>query len=1049
MLHRTVILRGLAALLFLLLLSSCGGGSSTPPPPPPPPPPDFSLSVSSDTVGVPAGGTTPAITLTVNPLNGFSGAVTINLENLPPDVTLSPSAPFSLSAGQSTDITFTAAGSAIPGNAIVTVRGNAGALMRSTTIDFNILATLNTRSRFQRFGYKVYDSVYDPLRKRVFVTAWKANRVHVFSSIDGTLLASIPVPDPFGIDITPNGDKVYVATLSNIIIDIDPNLLQIRDRIEFIAEFFKIPGLRVFAEIPVVTLNGNILLSTRSEATPTASIIRWNPATNTKTTILPFGFDPIVVFRMTRSADFSRVLIGDNLARLAVYDAATDSFLNSLFLTERILGMGINFDGSKIVVSGDRDTVFFYDGSLNLLGSVSVPGGGGSVVFSNDDQRVYISGGQVTVIDTQSLEILGGVPPFPGVFPFVTEPGSIDETDYLFSPSGGGMAFLDVSSPQPLTGLPPSALSLRPPHGNPDELTPTSVTVSQIRDGVEVFFGNVSGLNTSQSNTSVFTTAPPSAKTGSVDVTFSFPDGWKAGRVEGFTYGPDIRHLTADSGPPEGGTELKLFGKGFSPDTSPLTVTIGDRAVEISHVSIGLGNDPDLREIILSTPPGTPGPADVRIETRDGIFTMPGGFHYLDRMETFPVTGQINQMVYDESRQLIFLTNSTENRVEVFSLTTRQFMAPIPVGESPARLALAVDKGTVIVTNAADSTVSLIDPASLTVKDTIQVSDPADTSIFPWNVAALAGNRAFVELRFAGSGSGGRLAEINLLTNAVKLRQEVCDPLRPTICRVDDNILVATADGDMALSINTNISSGDAFTWHSATDTFRFHSLGSVIDGSISADGNLISVEVPDNPPQARILNPELMLIGKPFPELGLREVDIRRVLPGQKLHPTGALLYVPVKNILKKPVLGDTEIATIDIYDVHERGLRRRIPLPDGFAVAGADPLALDEFGKRIFINTGSGLTVVEMATVPLGVGSVTPSEGSSAGGTTVKIRGSGFQDGAVVKFGDAELITQFIDENTLQVTTPSLPAGAVRVTIVNPDGEEYSLDAGFKFTN
>jgi hypothetical protein len=74
-----------------------------------------------------------------------------------------------------------------------------------------------------------------------------------------------------------------------------------------------------------------------------------------------------------------------------------------------------------------------------------------------------------------------------------------------------------------------------------------------------------------------------------------------------------------------------------------------------------------------------------------------------------------------------------------------------------------------------------------------------------------------------------------------------------------------------------------------------------------------------------------------------------------------------------------------------------------------------------------------------------VQPAQGPASGGTTVVVRGSGFQNGAHVLFGKTQATAQFIDGSTLQVTSPAVPAGAVRITVVNPNGSQYSLDDAF----
>jgi hypothetical protein len=104
---------------------------------------------------------------------------------------------------------------------------------------------------------------------------------------------------------------------------------------------------------------------------------------------------------------------------------------------------------------------------------------------------------------------------------------------------------------------------------------------------------------------------------------------------------------------------------------------------------------------------------------------------------------------------------------------------------------------------------------------------------------------------------------------------------------------------------------------------------------------------------------------------------------------------------------------------------------------------LAVDETGQRIFALTTSGLTVLQLATVPLAVGSLSPASVPASGGTTLTIRGSGFQSGATVAINGKSAPAIFKDINTLTVTTPPLTPGPQQVLITNPDGNSYTLDA------
>lgn len=71
----------------------------------------------------------------------------------------------------------------------------------------------------------------------------------------------------------------------------------------------------------------------------------------------------------------------------------------------------------------------------------------------------------------------------------------------------------------------------------------------------------------------------------------------------------------------------------------------------------------------------------------------------------------------------------------------------------------------------------------------------------------------------------------------------------------------------------------------------------------------------------------------------------------------------------------------------------------------------------------------------------SIDPANGSSLGGTSITMLGSGFATGAVVRFGDlasagVDAPAAVIDGGRLTVTSPPHPSGAVDVRVVNPDG-------------
>lgn len=102
-----------------------------------------------------------------------------------------------------------------------------------------------------------------------------------------------------------------------------------------------------------------------------------------------------------------------------------------------------------------------------------------------------------------------------------------------------------------------------------------------------------------------------------------------------------------------------------------------------------------------------------------------------------------------------------------------------------------------------------------------------------------------------------------------------------------------------------------------------------------------------------------------------------------------------------------------------------------------------MNETGQNIFLITNAGLTIIKLDAVPLSIGSLTPSTG--APGTMVKIRGSGFQSGTTVSLNGTTAASNFVDDDTLEITVPAIGSGTAKITCSTPDGTSYNLDAGF----
>ena len=82
------------------------------------------------------------------------------------------------------------------------------------------------------------------------------------------------------------------------------------------------------------------------------------------------------------------------------------------------------------------------------------------------------------------------------------------------------------------------------------------------------------------------------------------------------------------------------------------------------------------------------------------------------------------------------------------------------------------------------------------------------------------------------------------------------------------------------------------------------------------------------------------------------------------------------------------------------------------------------------------------------LRVSTVSPNSGSTLGGTAVTITGSGFDSGAAVAFdGISATDIVVVSSTDIMATTPAHAAGAVMVSVTNPNSQNGSLAGGFTY--
>lgn len=130
------LLRAALSALGLCALLACGGGGGGGTPAPPGPVPDFQFQAPAAASLTAGQGVDLAVSVT--PLNGFAGSVTVGASGLPAGVS---ALPLTLSAGASAgSLRLEATAQALPGTGPVTLSGTGGGLTRSATCVLTVVA---------------------------------------------------------------------------------------------------------------------------------------------------------------------------------------------------------------------------------------------------------------------------------------------------------------------------------------------------------------------------------------------------------------------------------------------------------------------------------------------------------------------------------------------------------------------------------------------------------------------------------------------------------------------------------------------------------------------------------------------------------------------------------------------------------------------------------------------------------------------------------------------------------------------------------------------
>lgn len=908
--------------------------------------------------------------------------------------------------------------------------------------------------------------IYDSVHGNFFVSVPNENTLYVTSAATGALVGKVWAPSAFEMALSSDGSRLYVtgspgttgtAGVEGITV-VDTATLHVVDFIQptITPSLFSTgapTGVPHLVPRWIGAMNGGSLLTVAG--TPGISggtLLLYSPSTGIAASPTNFVFGDGTV---TSSRDGS-VAVVSGYYGIGVFNPGSNSPVGTITPSSQAAGGGMTLSpaGSLLLLGG---RYLYSTQSLSLKADLQpsmAAGSGGTdlinydgAAFSPDGTKIYVLTGLplstspgaaavnpvIAVYNSGTAQLIGYVPVPTGTTGSLAlisygalaadDAGHVVIATSMLQGGDGvptNLGYLELDASQPSMTLPTSQAqtlgNLSQTAGSPSAPASLTISGSGFRSGAQVFFGQTAAPTTFVSSTQL-SVQPPPGLSGRVDVSIGFPDGWALLAPQAYSYGPTVIDQSATAGDVAGGTSVTLLGFGLNGAGSEgyPTVLVGGRSATVTN-SNALGPQPS---VTFTTPPGSVGPADIQLTGQYGSITLPNAFEYLQEQVVSSL--QPLAMVVDTARNKLYVADAASGDVvavdNVTLATSTLFSSP----NGPATaLAMTPDGSRLVVLSASGYTMDVVDlNTGADLLTTFPVPNDVGGRYAPEYLATTSRGTAIVSSYDTATYLQGGTYEVDLTTGVSYplhvLGDEATEP----------NLLAGSADGSlvyMTLDGSLGISSGPLELWGAATDS-------SVACCGMGDEEELSTDRLGDRGLAYNYtFDEKLRLVTSPDVD---SETPTDDQVYGQTLHSSGGLIYRPFNNDVR-------------ILDTHHGNVDLSVGDPNA-SLGGSQNLAVSYDGSRIYVADSTGLRVISLPTMPVSIGSLTPATGPASGGTTILLRGSGFTTGTTVTIDGQVAQVQFVDATKLQIVSPAVRAAKDVVTVANPDGTSYTLDAAF----
>jgi DNA-binding beta-propeller fold protein YncE len=731
--------------------------------------------------------------------------------------------------------------------ASVAVQGVSGALSQNGTLQLTV-SGIAIADPFHTVGGSLVHGFYDESRKLLFAANPGLNELDVFSGVDFSLKARVPVPQPWGIDQMPDGNTLVIGTQAQEIITLN------EDTLEMVQHPFSASpiGTALFFPMVVAMANGKVLVIGHESGIDCNDIYEcgqylyeWDSNANSFS-----QFEPTVqnltweADSLARSADHKWATFSAD--QFYLYSSDADS-LTTVPLTTvdppqdefGVRGYALNADGSEIAVASAKQ-VSFFNRSFALLGTTQLQSAfqtsRSAVQFTPDGTRLLLEYALplwLEEIDAKSYAALGALS--------ASMQPDQDNLERLLTLDGEGHGYAGINEGLLLLDLtqPPAPI---PANSNGPNLpscpvlqavlplnTSQQVPLFQTEGSLSFYVGGtpaplLPGLTA--------VNVPASSVAGPVDVECVDANGEMSVTIGDVSYGVEPLALSANLLPANGNPMVYLFGFGFYglPELDYTTeppfqgsISINGQPVSGAVTLGSAGLAYTLGALAFHIPTGGQS-ADIAVSSSFGSGTLPSAARYYAPPTILPATALL-QLLYDSHRNLLYALKPTE--VDVLNPGTLQWQSPINFPATAtgtySSMALSPDGKYLVVAGKSGSFPQFI------VFDPTGVSPPSVLAYS--NNALVSGSIAITEFDVViEPGDPGLI--LNLSTSAFS-------PLP----YFGADVIRASADGAHLYTAALNVSSGEMSSIDPSTYAVQSESFAELFwtDLAVSFDGSQVA----------------------------------------------------------------------------------------------------------------------------------------------------------------------------------------------------------------